>query len=51
MERVKYMVLHGTWMAEERPATRLIGQQEGREMRSLFWVHVLLGITRYLGLS
>lgn len=27
MEVVEYMVPHGTWMAEEKPETRLIGQQ------------------------
>lgn len=51
VEVVKYMVPYGTWMAEERPETRLMGRQEGREMGPLFSAHILPGITRYLGLN
>lgn len=38
-------------MAEERPETRSVGQQQGREMVPLFSAHTLPGVTRYLGLD
>lgn len=45
------MVPYGTWMAEERPETRSIGQHEADVMGPLFSEHVLPGVTRDLGLS
>ena len=51
VEVVRYVVPYGTWMAEERPETRLIGQQQADMMGPLFSEHVLPGITRLLGLS
>ena len=51
VEVIMYKVPYGTWMAEERPETRSIGQQEADVMGPLFSEHVLPGITRGLGLS
>ena len=51
VEVVRYVVPYGTWMAEERPETRSIGQHEADVMGPLFSEHVLPGVTRDLGLS
>ena len=51
VEVVEYMVPYGTWMAEEKPETRSIGQQQADAMGPLFSEHVLPGITRDLGLG
>ena len=51
VEVFRYVVPYGTWMAEERPETRSMGQQEGAIMGALFSEHILPGITRRLGLE
>lgn len=51
VEVCQYTVPYGTWMAEERPEKRPIGQRQRREMVPLFSAHTLPRVTRYLGLD
>lgn len=47
----KYKVPFGSWMAEEKPETRLIGLNNARDLGLIFSGSILPGVTRNLGLG
>lgn len=47
----RYVVPFGTWMADERPETRRIGEDQSRDLGGVFSGSILPGVTRGLGLG
>ena len=47
----KYKLPLGTWLADERPETRNIGEQQLHRLQHVFVEHALPGVTRTLSLS
>ena len=47
----RYTIPYGTWLADEKPESKRIGEHQDRDMGPVFSQHVLPGVTRGLGLS
>lgn len=51
VEAHRYAMPYGTWLADEKPESRRIGELQDSGMTPVFSQHILPGVTRGLGLS